>query len=41
VVRLWHPGDAVRWTVEAVLVIVVIVAGRILSRSGGRDAGAE
>jgi predicted tellurium resistance membrane protein TerC len=37
VVRLWHPGDAVRWTVEAALVIGVIVVGRMLSRSGGQS----
>jgi hypothetical protein len=37
VVRLWHPGDAVRWTLEAALVIAVIVVGRMLSRSGSQS----
>jgi YjbE family integral membrane protein len=30
--RLWHPSDVLRYTVEAVLVVAVIVAGRILCR---------
>jgi YjbE family integral membrane protein len=38
VLRLWHPVDAARWGVEAALVVAVIVAGRMLSRSGGQRA---
>ena len=30
--RLWHPGDVVRYGVEAALVIAVITVGRILCR---------
>jgi len=30
--RIWHPGDMVRYGVEAALVIAVIVVGRILCR---------
>jgi hypothetical protein len=29
--RLWRPGDLVRYAVEAVLVIAVIGAGRIIT----------
>ncbi len=30
VVRLWNPGDLVRYAVEAVLVVAIIVIGRII-----------
>ena len=36
--RLWHPGDMVRYSVEAALVIAVIVIGRILCRRFARPA---
>jgi len=37
-VRAWHPGDVVRYVVEAVLVIAVIVIGRIICTRGRRCA---
>jgi YjbE family integral membrane protein len=40
VVGLWRPGDAVRYAVEAALVIAVIVIGRMVSRRAGGDARA-
>ena len=33
VVRLWHPGNVVRYAVEAALVIAVIVIGKIVCRT--------
>ena len=41
VVRLWRPGEAVRYAVEAALVIAVIVIGRMVSRRAGGDASAK
>ena len=37
--RLWHPGDMVRYAVQAALVIAVIVVGRILCRRCAPQAG--
>jgi len=37
--RLWHPGDMVRYAVQAALVVAVIVAGRILCRRCAPQAG--
>ena len=31
-VRLWHPTDAFRYTVDAALVVAILAAGRIVSR---------
>jgi YjbE family integral membrane protein len=36
VVRTWHPGDVVRYAVEAALVIAVIVIGKIVCDAGRR-----
>ncbi len=35
VVRLWRPGDVVRYAMEAALVIAVIVIGKMVSRGAG------
>jgi YjbE family integral membrane protein len=37
--RLWHPGDMVRYAVQAALVVAVIVVGRILCRRCAPQAG--
>jgi YjbE family integral membrane protein len=41
VVRTWHPGNVVRYAVEAALVIAVIVIGRVICAAGRRRAGAN
>ena len=37
--RLWHPGDMVRYALQATLVVAVIVVGRILCRRCAPQAG--
>jgi len=37
VVRILHPSDGVRYTVEAVLVVVLIVTGRLLCKTRARE----
>jgi YjbE family integral membrane protein len=36
VARTWHPGNVVRYAVEAALVVAVIVVGRIITAAGRR-----
>jgi YjbE family integral membrane protein len=36
VVRTWHPGNVVRYAVEAALVAAVIVLGRVITAAGRR-----
>jgi YjbE family integral membrane protein len=36
VVRTWHPGNVVRYAVEAALVVAVIVVGRVITAKGRR-----
>jgi YjbE family integral membrane protein len=40
VVRMWNPGNVVRWGVEGALVIAVIVAGRMITAAGRRASTA-
>ena len=37
VVRILHPSGGVRYTVEAVLVVVLIVTGRLLCKTRARE----
>jgi hypothetical protein len=39
--RLWHPGDVLRYAVEAALAIVVIAVGKMVAEAGRRRAGAQ
>ena len=41
VMRLWHPGDVVRYAVEAALAIAVIAVGKMVAEAGRRRAGAN
>jgi YjbE family integral membrane protein len=41
VMRRWHPGNVVRYAVEAALVIAVIAAGRVIVVADRRRAGAN
>jgi YjbE family integral membrane protein len=41
VVRTLHPSDWVRYTVEAVLVVALIVTGRLLCKARAHKAGAK
>jgi len=38
VVRALHPQDAVRWTTEGLLAVVVVLAGWLLSRRARQNA---
>jgi YjbE family integral membrane protein len=40
VVRTWHPGNVVRYAVEAALVVAVIAVGRVITARRRRDKNA-
>ena len=41
VVRTWHPGNVVRYTVEAALVVAVIAIGRVVTSARRRRTRAD